>query len=258
MADLNVMLRDAFGADYTDLRATLPGNPNGPNGPFLRRPLLGVDILAVHHTVGARTGSWEAIARDHVNNRKFAGIGYHVGIRLGKVSYLGDVELGRACCEGQNHRVVCVAMTGNYETTELVDEDKLALGRVVDVLQSWAQSTVGRRLKLLGHKEVPGQATACPGVNLLPEVRRLAALPAGPVTPDRAALLAAAASRQVLPLNRQAALLKRIAADGFMPTSNEFRFEAFVAQRAERFSDGKVRVYFVSPSNFADVRFVEA
>ena len=52
MADLNALLSAEFGAGYQDLRATLPHNPNGPGGDFSLRPLLGLDILAVHHTVG--------------------------------------------------------------------------------------------------------------------------------------------------------------------------------------------------------------
>lgn len=260
MADLNALLAAEFGAGYQDLRAILPHNPNGPSGDFSLRPLLGLDILAVHHTVGPRDQSWKAIADTHIRDRGFAGIGYHIGIRQGTVSYLGDVSQGRACCRDMNHRVLCVSVTGNYETMALDPADAKALKRVTAVIQRWAQSSVGRRLQMLGHKEVPLQATACPGRNLLAEVHRIAALPdlAIATGPDAPRLLAEAAARQTLPINRQAALVKRIAADGFLPTSPEFPFETFIAQRAERLSDGKVRVYYVKNGDFANVKFVEA
>lgn len=259
MADLHQLLAQTFGDQYQDLRRSLPSNPSGPAGNFGRRPLLGMDILAVHHTVGPREQSWQAIAQTHVSSRGWAGIGYHLGIRLGQVSYLGDAEQSRACCQNQNHRVLCLALTGNYETMPLAPEDAAALQRCVAVIQQWAQQSIGRRLKLLGHREVPGQATACPGRNLQAELQRIAALPdlAVAAGPDAAALLAASAAQQTLPLNRQAALLKRIVADGFLPTSPEFGFEGLVAQRAQRLSDGRVRVYHVKPGDWSRVRFVE-
>ncbi|MBK7780934.1 MAG: N-acetylmuramoyl-L-alanine amidase [Ardenticatenia bacterium] len=259
MADLNALLSAEFGAGYQDLRATLPHNPNGPGGDFSLRPLLGLDILAVHHTVGPRDQSWKAIAQTHIRDRGFAGIGYHIGIRQGAVAYLGDVSQARACCRDMNHRVLCVTLTGNYETMPLDAADAKALGRVAAVVQGWAQSSIGRKLKVLGHKEVPGQATACPGRNLLVEVHRIATLPdpGTPTGPDAPRLLAESAARQTLPLNRQAALLKRIIADGFLPTSPEFPFDSFIAQRAERLNDGKVRVYYVKAGDFGNVKFVE-
>ena len=259
MADLNALLSAEFGAGYQDLRATLPHDPNGPNGDFVARPLLGLDILAVHHTAGPRDQTWKAIAETHIRDRGFAGIGYHIGIRQGAVAYLGDVGQGRACCRDMNHRVLCVTLTGNYETMPLDAADAKVLLRVTRVIQGWAQGTVGRKLKVLGHGEVPLQATACPGRNLLPEVHRIAALPdlGTAAGPDAPRLLAAAAARQTLPINRQAALIKRLVADGFLPTSPEFAFDSFIAQRAERLSDGKVRVYYVKAGDFANVKFVE-
>ena len=191
MADLNALLSAEFGSGYQDLRATLPHNPNGPSGDFSLRPLLGLDILAVHHTVGPRDQSWKAIAQTHIKDRGFAGIGYHIGIRQGAVAYLGDVSQARACCRDMNHRVLCVSITGNYETMPLDAADAKALGRVAAVVQGWAQSSIGRKLKVLGHKEVPGQATACPGRNLLVEVHRIATLPdpGTPTGPDAPRLL---------------------------------------------------------------------
>jgi hypothetical protein len=174
VADLNAMLVAEFGETYSDLRSTLPTNPHGPFGDFSPRPMGGIDMIAVHHTAGPKAQGWGEIAQFHVTNRQWAGIGYHIGIRGGRVSYLGDVSRGRACCMDQNHRVICVCLTGDYEREALDPADAGALMRVVDVIQRWARVTVGRALAVKGHREVPGQSTACPGRNLLPLVHQLA------------------------------------------------------------------------------------
>lgn len=189
MPDLGAMMAAEFGGQYQDLRASLPRNPSGPAGDFSRRALGQIEMLAIHHTVGARDQSWQTIADAHVRGRGWAGIGYHIGIRMGGVAYLGDAGLARACCADQNHRVLCVAITGNYEAEPVNLADAEALRRVVAVVQRWSKATLGRPLKVLGHKEVPGQATACPGRNLMPLVRELATgkaaapPPAAPLTP---------------------------------------------------------------------------
>lgn len=171
MADLGKLLVAEFGERYADLRSVLPRNPHGPAGDFGQRPLAGIDTIAIHHTAGPKGQGWDAIAASHVSGRGWAGIGYHVGVKGGRVSYLGDAGQARACCQNQNHRVLCVVLTGNYETEQVDPADAEALRRVVAVIQRWA----GRTLAVKGHREVPGQQTACPGRNLLPLVHELAA-----------------------------------------------------------------------------------
>ena len=176
------MLAAALGSGYSDLRYSLPVNPHGPNGDFGLRPWKGLEYLAIHHTVGPRDQSWAAIAEFHVG-KDWAGIGYHLGLRLGHLSYLGDAGLARACCDAQNHRVLCLAVTGNYEAEALAPADAAMLRRAVGVIQVWAQAQLGRRLKVVGHKEVPGQQTACPGRFLMPLVHELAGAAPAPSVP---------------------------------------------------------------------------
>lgn len=262
VADLNALLAAEFGATYSDLRGSLPRNPTGPNGDFSRRALGNVDILAIHHTVGDKAQSWPEIARTHINGRGWAGLGYHIGVRLGQVAYLGDVNLARACCVDQNHRVLCVVLTGNYEVEQVDPADAAALRRVVALIQRWSMQTLGRPLKVLGHREVPGQATACPGSHLLPLVHQLAAggappAPAPVPVVNTAALLTEADRLQTVRLNPASALQRAIALAGFVPTSDEFKSQGLVAQRAERLTDGAVRVYYVRPGDWASVHFAE-
>jgi hypothetical protein len=74
------------------------------------------------------------------------------------------------------------------------------------------------------------------------------------------ALLWGGEQAQTMQLNPDAALQKRIFADGFVPNSPEFdvTFQGFdfVAQRAERLDTGAVRVYYCEVDDWANVRHV--
>jgi len=84
--------------------------------------------------------------------------------------------------------------------------------------------------------------------------------PVKPPRPDpdfEERLLAAGEKALAIQFNPDAALQKEISADRFSPNSNVFPFDDFVAQRAEDLKDGRVRVYYVSPQNWGDVRWVQ-
>lgn len=261
MADLHQMLSAALGPRYQDLRGELPTRPNGPNGDFSSRALRGIDTIAIHHTAGPRAQSWQSIAAFHIGpQRNWAGIGYHLGIRQGRLAYLGGIEKGRACVQNLNNSVICVVLTGDYVKGKPDPADVQLLRETVAVIQRWAIATLGHSLKIRGHQEL-GQ-TECPGVHLMPVVRELAAgtvlTPDPPVpTIDRAALLSAAKARQLIQLNPRGALQTRMAADKFVPTSNEFQSGGLTAQLAERLSDGRVRVYWAPTGRWNQVQYIE-
>ncbi|MFN8482448.1 MAG: PQQ-dependent sugar dehydrogenase [Anaerolineae bacterium] len=79
--------------------------------------------------------------------------------------------------------------------------------------------------------------------------------------PVETTLLSAADGRQVIQFNPDAALQKRIFADGFVPNSSEFQTGAngatYTGQRAENLASGVVRVYYVANGDWGNVRFVE-
>ncbi len=72
-----------------------------------------------------------------------------------------------------------------------------------------------------------------------------------------ATLLAQAEQHQVIQFNPDAALQKRIFADGFVPNSPEFQTSTggttYTAQRAENLGNGIVRVYYVANGDFANI-----
>lgn len=67
-------------------------------------------------------------------------------------------------------------------------------------------------------------------------------------------------AHQVIQFNPDAALQKRIFADGFVPNSPEFTVEhdetAYVAQRAEHLDTGDVRIYYVPVGDWSNVEYV--
>lgn len=180
---LESVLSGELGGRYADVRGTIYRSRTRAFGV---RDLSQLTMLAIHHSVGPKSQAWDAIAHYHVDSNGWAGIGYHLGLRQGVITYLGDVSQARACCLNQNHRVLCLVVTGDYETpgADSVSEDDAAiLRRTVGAIQRWAQATLGRTLSVVGHREVPGQQTACPGRRLLPLVRELAGATPTPPSP---------------------------------------------------------------------------
>lgn len=92
--------------------------------------------------------------------RGFADIGYHFLVRLG-----GDVERGRpvdiagAHAKGHNADSIGVCYVGGGEGEDTrTPEQKAAIARIIDSLR-----TVFGPMPVLGHRELPGAATLCPG-----------------------------------------------------------------------------------------------
>jgi hypothetical protein len=251
---LKDLLRQRLGADFEDLRAVLPTGP----GTFDQRDARTAPFIVVHHTVGPADQTWHSIATFHTSTREWPGIGYHFGIRLAKVAYLGDVNTIRANVWGRNHEVIGIALTGDYQNVALPNDYVSALQRLVRTLDEF----FGHEKQVVGHQQVAlaGHGTVCPGVHLmsvLPTIRQIGS-PEG--EEFRQALVAEAARQQRVQLNPGAAIQRLILRDGFWVTSHEFDFTwgaaTYVAQRAERPSDGAVRVYYVVRGGPLDVKWV--
>lgn len=84
-----------------------------------------------------------------------------------------------------------------------------------------------------------------------------------PPPPDLASYLRALGQQaQLIQFNPTAALQRQIFADGFVPNSPEFaaHYEErdYVAQRAERLDDGRVRIYYVSVDDWSTIHYLES
>lgn len=248
---LSAALAAALGGRYQDDRARLPRHASLQYGTQAPSRWTGI---AVHHSAGPRDQQVEAVAAYHVGTNGWPGIGYHFVIRQGRVHYVGGIDTVRAHVWGRNNDLLGICVLGNYSDVDPEPTDMTALRDLVRVLDD----ALDRALPIDGHGalSLPGHGTACPG-RLAPLARAIRPT-SGAV--DEAGLRAAGAAAQVLQLNPDAALQRRILADGFIATSPEFDWRDpsgdYVAQRAEHQGTGEVRVYHVVRGRWAEVGWI--
>lgn len=143
-----------------------------------------IKYLIIHHTATSRDRTTiEAVKRYHTQTRGWGDIGYHWFIN-GK----GELKKGRdeqwvgAHCNKPrgnsiNFRSLGIALTGNFETESPSKEQIATLETLVANLR--AKYSIPRE-NILGHKEVEGANTFCPGRNFLPYLRTYRARPEKP------------------------------------------------------------------------------
>jgi hypothetical protein len=130
--------------------------------------------LVLHHSA-SRGGSAQGIDRDHVTQNGWDGIGYHFVIGNGVDMPLGRIEATfrwRQQSHGAhagpmpqqapfNSDGIGVCLIGNYEQQAL---DPFVEHRLVELCAQLIDRiptlSVGR---IIGHRDVPGKSTACPG-----------------------------------------------------------------------------------------------
>jgi hypothetical protein len=131
--------------------------------------------IIVHHTA-TDTGSASIIDRIH-RNRGFDGLGYDFIINSGNGNPDGLVEVGYrwkqqltgAHCHSRirndnywNKHSIGIALVGNFEETRPTDRQYESLAELITFLKS--RYTISES-NILGHKQVPGCNTKCPGKN---------------------------------------------------------------------------------------------
>lgn len=160
---LSAMLAAEFKENFEDIHTSLP---NHPVEEYTRRAVGDISMVVLHHTDAPSATTWQAVAAYHVTHNDWPGIGYCLGLRdyAGRcmVSLLNTPETRsyHAHTVGNNHGLaVCVA---GRKTTEPVTAAELdALTRAVSVIRRWA--TWQAWLPVVGHGDVPGNETTCPG-----------------------------------------------------------------------------------------------
>lgn len=246
-----------------DLRRELP-DINGRYGRFSTRPLTGVTQIAVHHTASPKSTTWESVYRLHTDQnpggRGWSGTGYHFGIRDGQIAYLGDIGTSRACVADHNLSVICVCISGNYETDQIDPRDRVALVGLVEDIRAFYQREFGKTLRVVGHRDL-GQ-TACPGRNLISLVREIdtggaVAPPAPPVDRPSKDDIAFAMQSAVLSINPEAALFRRMQGHNHFPIGPEKQRGGWTMQPSASASTGARRVYYCKTGDWGRVLFVE-
>ena len=165
MARINLSI-PSLGSKFVDLRETIPGDSF--NWSWVR-PLNQVKFLAVHHSAGPDTQTPEVIANFHINSNGWGGIGYHFLIaKDGIVFYVGDISTARANVAGLNEQVIGICLIGNFTAGRVPSNAQFdSTNKLCDFFISNYPDlpNVNSWDSVRGHKDLPGQSTACPGDN---------------------------------------------------------------------------------------------
>jgi N-acetylmuramoyl-L-alanine amidase len=125
--------------------------------------------IVIHHSASADTSSVNAqdIRRWH-KERRWRDIGYHLVIERVGTQYEAIIgrpftEAGAHCANGgMNHRGVGVCFVGDFDK-DRPDPEMLRFGaRHLRAICEMLAIPI-ERSAIVGHKEVPGASTACPG-----------------------------------------------------------------------------------------------
>lgn len=131
-------------------------------------PIGDIYRLTLHHTVTASPlrkaeviKLIEQVHQWHLD-KGWAGEGYHYIIdRLGRIYKARPTKYSGAHTANENYGNIGVAVLGDFSTSKLNYRQRAALRYLVEKYKREEKITL-----LAGHKEWPGQATACPGTIL--------------------------------------------------------------------------------------------
>jgi N-acetyl-anhydromuramyl-L-alanine amidase AmpD len=134
------------------------------------QPLKPEDIkyLIVHHTATPRDSTtFEAVKRYHTQELGWEDIGYHFFINGQGILNLGRPVnyVGSHCSAGSmNFKSLGICLAGNFEVEKPSEGQLKMLESILRELMNKYKIPIDN---LLGHCEVPGAKTLCPGKNLL-------------------------------------------------------------------------------------------
>lgn len=153
------LARAEFGGAFEDLRASLPRHATLRFDPIDSGDM---QYVCFHHSATAANTTWLRVAQHHVNTNGWAGIGYHLGIRQGKVALLGDLDTQRAHVRARNDEALGICVMGNYDMTTISEANLDAAKRLVAVLDA----LYDQNKELTGHGLMLPDYTACPGSDI--------------------------------------------------------------------------------------------
>lgn len=130
-----------------------------------QRPLSQVKYLCIHHSAGPDTQGPDDIARYHVHNRGWGGVGYHFIITPnGNCYYVGDLTTARAHVRNYNHSALGICLIGTFmngcqPTPPQINSAHHLCSRLL--FHTPALPGINGWDDIVGHKQLA--ATACPG-----------------------------------------------------------------------------------------------
>lgn len=132
-----------------------------PAKKYPTRALSSIQYLVLHHAAGPENQTPQEIARFHVETRDYPGIAYHYIVdATGQVYKVQRATTITWCVHKQNTKSLCVCLIGNREVNPISDAQYVA---AVDLFRQLRQGYTVPLDHVRGHREMPGQATACPG-----------------------------------------------------------------------------------------------
>ena len=143
-------------------------------GDFAKRKIADITHIAVHHSA-SKSGVFtiKDFANWHTNpngRMKAPAICYHFGIEPnGKIYQVNTLDQIAWHTIGANSYAIGIELNGNFEIEEPTVEQLDSLKWLVEYLKIELHT----KLIVKGHKEFKGNATACPGKNLLTKIRLL-------------------------------------------------------------------------------------
>lgn len=144
------------------------------DGQYRKRSLSEITDITVHHTAGPDSQTAESIANYHVYSKGWPGIGYHYLINTdGQILQVNELDTVSYHNGYNNTAAVGIAMIGNMELGPPTPPQQKSLEKLIQSLKK----DLPRLSHLLGHKELPGAATACPGFYTdMDDIREIAGL----------------------------------------------------------------------------------
>lgn len=153
----------------------IPGITRTANYNFVMPYLPSADrwrYIVIHHTA-TRDGNAATINTLHLRRGWKQGLGYHFLIDNGSAGRAdGEIEVGHrwarqmdgahANKSNMNHIGIGISLVGNFSETRVSDAQLNSLVMLVKALQTRYGIPTSR---ILGHRDVPGAATECPGKN---------------------------------------------------------------------------------------------
>lgn len=123
-------------------------------------PRRATEKVVVHHTAGSPRQSVEGVHAYHLR-RGWLGLGYNIVQDDAGVWYEGrGLDARGAHALAHNDTTVGVCLTGNFETDELPPH---RYGSLVSMCAALCRRYGLSADDVVGHRELPGAATACPG-----------------------------------------------------------------------------------------------
>ena len=128
---------------------------------YATRPLSQITHLCIHHSATAGTIPLENVAKYHVEERGWAGIGYHFYVKPdGTVYQTNRLETVSYQVSQNNDYSVGVCVSGDFTYAPPPDKQVDAAASLV----AWLMQELSvSDQNVLGHKEFPNNDTSCPG-----------------------------------------------------------------------------------------------